>query len=93
MTEITYKDLPTSWAFCFNEQCSLKDRCLKYLTSALIPDDVKTANVLLSKCYREHDCEFFQEKHLVTVAWGFEKLFYDVKGRDVAENARKCLTH
>lgn len=83
MKNIEYKDLPSSWAFCFNEQCSKKETCIKYLTTNLIPADVKIGRVVLPTTYADAPCELYHEKRTMTVAWGFDNLFYDVKKRDI----------
>lgn len=84
MKDIEYKDLPSSWAFCFNENCERKDSCMRQLTTRLIPDNKKTANVVLPSHYCNNACEYYHEKRIVTVAWGFELLFTDVKAKDIA---------
>jgi len=84
MKELEYKDLPASWAYCFNEQCSKKDSCMKYLTTTLIPADVNIGRVVLPKYYDEPECEYYHEKARVRVASGFEKLYCEVKKKEVA---------
>ena len=38
--EIQFKDVPSDWAVCFNNDCPLKEECMRYQVGLVMPDDV-----------------------------------------------------
>lgn len=86
-TEETFKgiQLPSMWTYCFNEHCPQHNECIRFISGKYVDDtkDVGSA-VFPNACRDGRKCRFFKQARIVTFAWGFKKLFYNVRQRDAA---------
>lgn len=86
-TEETFKgiQLPSMWTYCFNEHCPQHNECIRFISGKYV-DDTKDAGsaVFPNACRDGRKCRFFKQARIVTFAWGFKKLFYNVRQRDAA---------
>ena len=86
-TEETFKgiQLPSMWTYCFNEHCPQHNECIRFISGKYV-DDTKDAGsaVFPNACRDGRKCKLFKQARVVTFAWGFKKLFYNVRQRDAA---------
>ncbi len=86
-TEETFRgrQLSHAWIYCFNEHCPQHDECIRFISGKYI-DDTKYAGsaVFPNACRDGRKCKLFKQARVVTFAWGFKKLFYNVRLRDAA---------
>lgn len=86
-SEKSLKDiqLPKTWTYCFNEHCPHHQECIRYITGKHVDNAVDYgACVFPNACSDGRVCRFFKKARIVTFAWGFDKLFYNVKQRDAS---------
>lgn len=79
---VTQRDLPSSWSYCFNDDCQRKDECVCYLSRKYLKDTMITARTVLPNAWKNRDCAAFTQIQMVKVAWGFDSLFAEVKMKD-----------
>lgn len=77
-----FRNVPPSYAVCFLEGCSVKEQCLRRLVADHLPEtkDFGPA-VLPTMKIGEEGCRLYENGEPKLMAWGFSKLFYDVKAR------------
>jgi len=73
---------PTNLTYCFTEPCPMKDECIHYLFSLYKRDDVKRGDAIFPNALKDGKCPYFTVLRVVKMAWGFEKLFAEVKVKD-----------
>ena len=54
--ELTYKDVPNSYALCFNENCPLREKCLHYQAYLLKPDDRLGGPAVYPDAWKSNEC-------------------------------------
>lgn len=79
------RQLPSMWTYCFNEHCPQHNECIRFISGKYV-DDTKDAGsaVFPNACRDGRKCRLFKQARIVTFAWGFKKLFYNVRQRDAA---------
>ncbi|MDO5526594.1 MAG: DUF6078 family protein [Prevotella sp.] len=86
-TEETFRgrQLSHAWIYCFNEHCPQHNECIRFISGKYV-DDTKDAGsaVFPNACRDGRKCRLFKQARIVTFAWGFKKLFYNVRQRDAA---------
>lgn len=86
-TEETFRgrQLSHAWIYCFNEHCPQHNECIRFISGKYV-DDTKDAGsaVFPNACRDGRKCRLFKQARIVTFAWGFKKLFYNVRLRDAA---------
>ncbi len=88
--ELKAKDIPWGYALCFNDACSLKDKCMHYLARQMMAEGRYIGQAVYPTAWQNGECRCFREKKLVKKAWGFSKLYDKIPYRDRAE-ARQCV--
>ena len=83
--ELNYKDIPSGYPLCFNNECTEKARCMHYQARLLMPEDRYTGAAVFPTAWQNSTCKCFREKRLVRKAWGFTKLYHNVPQRQKAE--------
>lgn len=88
-----YKTMPKHYLLCFNNECSLADKCLHRLAarSGQQKDEVVTA-VNPVRCSGER-CQYYQENKVVTIAYGMVDSFHHVKADDIAVLRNTLINH
>lgn len=81
-SDLTYDMLPPSWLYCFLEGCPKAGECIRYISSKLIPDDVTIGYAVLPTALKGKDCPHFKQIRKIRAAYGFNKLFEEVKRKD-----------
>lgn len=77
-----YGNLPSGITYCFTEQCPAKDKCIHYLSSLYKSDDTDRGYAIFPNALKDGKCKHFAPLRVVKMAWGFEKLFAEVKVKD-----------
>ena len=77
-----YGDVPYGITYCFTEPCPMKDECIHYLSSLYKGEDIQRGNAIFPNALKNGKCQFFAPLRVVKMAWGFDKLFADVKVKD-----------
>lgn len=83
----TFKGIRMSqyWVYCFNEHCPKHDECIHFITGKFAADAQDYGMCVFPKvCAGGQKCRLFKQARIVTFAWGFKKLFYNVKERDAS---------
>lgn len=87
---LTYKDIPTGYPLCFNDECAKKTCCMHYQAMQLIPEERYSGAAVFPMAWKDGECKCFREKRRVKKAWGFTHLYDNVPQRDKAD-ARRCV--
>ena len=77
-----HANVPYSITYCFTERCPMKDECIHYLSSLYKGDDIKRGNAIFPNALKDGKCQYFAPLRVVKMAWGFDKLFAEVKVKD-----------
>lgn len=77
-----FASIPPTWELCFNERCPRKDTCMHYLAGQHLPADKMKGNAIYPNALQEDGCKYFVERRLIRAAWGFHKLYLNVKHVD-----------
>ena len=77
-----YGNLPSRISYCFTEPCPMKDECIHYLAGLYKSNEVQQGHAIFPNALKEGKCKFFAELRIVKMAWGFDKLFAEVKVKD-----------
>ena len=78
-----------AWRYCFCSECERHDDCLRYHTAQHIPDDKAWGYAIFPTACRNGECNYFKEIRVVTVAYGFDAMFSEVKNKDVTRLRKK----
>ncbi|SFF98541.1 DUF6078 family protein [Prevotella sp. KH2C16] len=81
---LNYQDVPASYKFCFNCECPLRDDCLHYLAGTVVPPDRQWGTAVFPNALNGGKCGFHRPAVKERMAYGFKRLFMDVKARDIA---------
>ena len=73
---------PSLITYCFTEQCPMKDDCIHYLAGLYKSDEVEQGHAIFPNALKDGKCMHFAQLRLVRMAWGFDRLFADVKVKD-----------
>jgi hypothetical protein len=91
--EIIVRDVPMSWQICFLTECPVKDRCLRQLIASQLSEKRDFGPAVYPTMKRgENGCRLFVANEPQLMAWGFEKMFSEVRHRDVV-SLRKEVTN
>lgn len=63
--------IPPSWLYCFNVQCSMHDHCLRFQSALEMPDDKVNGSAVFPNALKNGQCRFFRKDEKVTLATGF----------------------
>lgn len=75
-------NVPYNITYCFTEQCPMNDQCIHYLSYLCKRDNVLRGNAIFPNALKDGKCSFYTPLRIVKVAWGFDKLFTNVKVKD-----------
>ena len=78
MEKQVLKNIPGGYALCFNDKCSLRDKCLHYQAYLLKDDDRLTGQAVYPTAWESGECQRFNEMIQVKKAWGFSKIYRNV---------------
>ena len=80
--EIDFRNLPKGYVFCFNSDCARHEQCLRWIVSNQYVTDDLTCQVVRPHVARLKACPFYSKPEVQRMAWGFTKLFAEVKAKD-----------
>lgn len=75
-------DVPGVIRYCFTEPCPMKNQCIHYLAAICKNDDVQQGYAIFPDALQNGKCRFFASLRVVEKAWGFDKLFAEVRVKD-----------
>ena len=76
--------LPAGYIYCFNDACPKHEMCLRWIASKQMDEKLTTAQTVLPKVLSMKSCPHYRKAELKRMAWGFDKLFAEVKSKDEA---------
>ena len=77
--DFDFRNVPNGWALCFNENCKMKDACLRYMAAQFAPADMTTATCVTPHALHGDECKKFVAERYDTEAWGMSRLFDGVQ--------------
>lgn len=78
----SFRNVPKGYQLCFTETCPMKDECLRFLAGKEIPEDWDWGPAVYPNIrMTEKGCRLFSIGQPVMMAWGFSKLFGEVKSK------------
>ena len=77
-----YGNVPSLINYCFTEPCPMKDECIHYLAGIYKSDEVQKGYAIFPNALKDGKCKFFAPLRVVKMAWGFDKLFAEMKVKD-----------
>ena len=80
-TKIDMRIVPASYVCCFNDQCPRCHQCLRWMVGQSNQANGTISTVVLPTVLKLKQCPEYRSAEQVTMAWGFSKLFDDVKSK------------
>lgn len=74
MQQLTYSLAPRDWAICFQDDCPMKDTCLRYAIACLAPAGLTHHSTVLPAARQDDHCSLFASKEPVQLAHGMKRL-------------------
>ena len=74
MQQLTYSLAPHDWAICFQDDCPMKDTCLRYAIARLAPTGITHHVTVLPTARQGDHCTLFATKEPVQIARGMKNL-------------------
>ena len=74
--------VPQGYIYCYLSQCPRHEECLRWIASQQVEPDKLTSLCVMPKAMNQNPCPLYQKPEVQRMAFGFKKLFYDVKSRD-----------
>lgn len=75
-------NVPYNITYCFNGQCEKKDECIHFLSALYRGNDIDRGYAVFPNALQNGTCRHYAPLRVVTMAWGFDKLFAEVKLKD-----------
>ncbi len=75
-------NVPANIHYCFTEPCPMKDKCIHHLASLYKSEDIDRGYAIFPNAQKDGECKFFAPLRVVRMAWGFDKLFTEMKVKD-----------
>lgn len=76
------KGLPYGWTYCFNEQCDVKDECVRFLSTRFLSEKRHSGNAVFPSAWRNGNCQYYEKLRIAKLAWGFDHLYRNVTLKD-----------
>lgn len=80
--DFSYDQLPSSWMFCFRDECPKAEECILHLSGKFIPKDMEWGRAIFPTAVKANGCSHFKKIRKIHAAYGFKKLFEEVKRKD-----------
>ena len=77
-----YGNIPCSVTYCFTEPCPRKDKCIHYLSGLYKNEETDRGDAIFPNALKDGKCKYFAPLRVVKMAWGFDKLFTEMKVKD-----------
>ena len=76
------KGLPYGWIYCFNEQCVVKEECVRFLSTRFLSEKRHSGNAVFPSAWRNGNCQYYEKLRIAKLAWGFDHLYRNVTLKD-----------
>lgn len=76
------KGLPYGWTYCFNEQCIVKEECVRFLSTRFLSEKRHSGNAVFPSAWRNGNCQYYEKLRIAKLAWGFDHLYRNVTLKD-----------
>lgn len=90
-TGFDFAKVPLWYVLCTQDDCPLRDGCLRFLAAQQAPEDLESAKCVMPGIRKGDNCRWFNSSQQVTYAAGFEHLFDRVLAKDFT-TMRKTIT-
>ena len=90
--ELKWGMVPEGWALCFNQNCPLRESCLRYQAGRLAPEEVTITRCVTPRAVTDGPCAYFASMELQTMAYGFSTIYERVLKKDFTI-MRKAMTN
>ena len=87
---ISGSEIPKNWLYCFNSQCHQREYCVRYISGTVLQNERTWGQAVFPAGNYNQSCPHFKQLRLIRTAWGFGKLFDEVKVKD-APRIRKLM--
>ena len=77
-----YGNVPSLITYCFTEPCPMKDKCIHYLSGLYKNEKTDRGGAIFPNALKNGNCKYFAPLRVVKMAWGFDKLFAEIKVKD-----------
>lgn len=76
-------DIPRGWLYCFNSGCTVCSECVRYRSAESI-ESTRTSGMAVypTATAGGRHCTYFKRLRTIRSAWGFGRMFADVKAAD-----------
>ena len=91
--DINFENKPKNFIVCFNERCSLENKCLRRLVAIHDSEDRDLLTVVNASKFNESNCKYFLENKKTRIAYGMKDSFEEVKAKDIANIRRELKNH
>lgn len=76
------KGLPYGWTYCFNEQCVVKEECVRFLSTRFLSEKRHSGNAVFPSAWCNGNCQYYEKLRIAKLAWGFDHLYCNVTLKD-----------
>ena len=90
---IDQRQVPSGYVYCFNDACLKHTECLRWIAGEQIDQSMTMAKTVLPTVLRKSHCPHFSKAELKRMAWGFDKIFAEVKSKDETELRESIKTY
>ena len=88
-----FKDVPEWYPVCYQQECTLKDECMRYQAALQAPKMVAEWRCVLPSQLEKGRCPHFAEIQPIKVARGFKNLFDNIKAADQTPMRKELVEH
>lgn len=74
--------VPAGYVMCFNNSCQQCEKCLRWIVSQQVGDAFRVGTTVLPSVLKLNSCPYYRKGEIQLMAWGFTKLFAEVKRKD-----------
>ena len=89
--EFDFSDVPSWYVLCTNNQCPLRNDCLRFMAGLHALENMEIATSVMPKTLKEGKCRWYDKKTVVVYAAGFSRLYDRVMKMDYT-SMRKAIT-
>lgn len=89
--ELKWEDVPKGWALCFNSECAMREKCLRFKAGKLAPEETTVCPCITPMALKDGDCRHFASSEKVLFARGFSRIYDKVLKQDFTP-LRKAMT-
>lgn len=81
LLKIAFDDgkVPASWSYCFNSQCPKSNECVRFMSTQYLDKGRDAGYAIYPNACQGKECRHFMQLRVIKSAWGFDKLFKDVR--------------